>query len=120
MAADSLRAQKVRKALMREVSDIIAKEVKEPELANHVISVTDVEVTTDLRYAKIFISIMGNEDKRDDVMEILSNATPRIRSEIGRRIRLRYTPEITLKFDDSLERGTRLTHLLEQISRGEV
>jgi ribosome-binding factor A len=117
---DFNRSDRVRKAIMREVSDIIAHGIKEPRLVNEVISVTDVEVTQDLRFARIFVSVMGNEEKQKAVMEILIEAQPKIRSEIGHRIRLRYTPEIDIKFDDSLERGARVSQLLDQISRGEV
>lgn len=114
------RADRVRKALMREVSDIIAHEIKDPRLAQTMISVTDVEVTHDLRFARIFISVMSDEETQNAVLEILKEAQPKIRSEIGHRIRLRYTPEIDIKLDNSLERGARVSQLLDQISRGEV
>lgn len=117
---DYNRSDKVRKAIMREVSDIIAHGIKEPRLVNEVISVTDVEVTHDLRYARIFVSVMGSEEKQTEVMEILKESQSKIRFEIGQRIRLRYTPEIDIKFDDSLERGARISQLLDQISKGEV
>jgi ribosome-binding factor A len=114
------RADRVRKALMREVSDIIANEVKSPELSNSVISVTDVDLSNDLRHAKVFLSVMGSFEEQEAVMAILTDWQPKIRMMIGQRIRLRFTPEIVLKLDDSLERGTRVTQLLDQISRGEV
>jgi ribosome-binding factor A len=117
---DFTRADRVRKALMREVSDIIAHSVKNPRLDNEVISVTDVEVTHDLRFARIFISVMGEEERQQEVMNILLEAQPKIRAEIGRRIRLRYTPEIDIRLDNSLERGSRVSQLLDQIARGEV
>ncbi len=114
------RGDKVRKAMIREVSDIIAREIKDPILANRVISVTDIDLSTDMRHAKIFISVFGDDEVRQEVMAVLKEAQPQIRSELGRRLQLRYTPEIDLRYDDSLERGTRVTELLNQISRGEV
>ncbi len=105
---------------MREVSDIIAHAIKEPRLANVLISVTDVEVTHDLRFARIFVSILGEEETRNEIMDILIEAQPKVRSELGARVRLRYTPEIDIRLDDSLERGARVTQILDQISRGEV
>jgi ribosome-binding factor A len=114
------RADRVRKAVIREFSDILANEIKEPRLINHLISVTDVEVSGDLRHAKVFVSIMGDEATQKEVMEILKESESKFRYEIGQRIRLRYTPEIDIRLDDSLERGTRVTQLLNQISRGEV
>jgi ribosome-binding factor A len=114
------RADRVRKALMREVSDIIRRQVKDPRLTNEVISITDVEVSGDLRHAKLFVSIFGSPEKQQEIMDILAEWTPQVRSEIGKRIRLHHTPEIQFLMDISLERGSRVTSLLDQISRGEV
>lgn len=114
------RADRVRKALMREVSDIIRRQVKDPRLANEVISITDVEVSGDLRHAKLFVSIFGSPEIQAEIMEILQEWKPQIRSEIGKRIRLHHTPEIQFYIDNSLERGSRVTQLLDQISKGEV
>lgn len=117
---DFSRADRIRKAITREFSDIIRHEIQEPALVNQVISVTDVDVSGDLRHAKIFISVLGDEAKQEEVMGILQENLPRIRQAIGQRIRLRYTPELQLALDNSLERGSRVTQLLNQISRGEV
>lgn len=114
------RSDRVRKALMREISDIIATEVKDPRLENQIISVTDVEVSPDLQHAKIFLSILAEAGIQAELMDILKNAQPQVRSAVGRRVRLRHTPTIEFRMDDSLERGTRITHLLDQIARGEV
>ena len=117
---DFSRADRVRKALMREVSEIIRRQIKDPRLTNEVISITDVEVSGDLRHAKLFVSIFGPAEKQEEIMEILAEWTPQVRSEIGKRIRLHHTPEIQFLMDISLERGSRVTSLLDQISRGEV
>lgn len=117
---DFNRSDRVRKALIREVSDILANEIKEPLLINQVISVTDAEVSGDLRHAKVFISILADEEAQSQIMAVLEEQKSKIRYEVGQRIRLRYTPEIDLRLDNSLERGARVTHLLNQISRGEV
>jgi ribosome-binding factor A len=117
---DFSRADRIRKAIIREFSDILAHEVKDPRLVNQLISVTDAEITGDLRHARIFLSIMGEESLQTELMGIITEQIPKIRSEIGQRIRLRYTPEIDIRLDNSLERGARITQLLNQISRGEV
>ncbi len=117
---DFNRGDRVRKAIIREFSDVLSSEVKEPLLTNQVISVTDVEVSGDMRHARIFISIMGDETLQKQIMDVLQENTPKIRYGLGQRIRLRYTPEIELRLDNSLERGSRITQLLNQISRGEV
>ena len=113
------RVDRVKKSLIREVSDIIANRIKNPILSNQIISVTDIDLSNDLRYAKIYISVMADEELRTQIMDVLIQAEPQIRSEVGRRVQLRYTPEIEILYDDSLERGTRITQLLEQISKEE-
>ena len=124
MAQDSRfefsRADRVRKAMMREVSDILRREVKDPRINDALVSIIDVEVSGDLRHAKVFVSIMADGDKQAEVMSILDEWTPRIRSEVGQRIRLRYTPEIVFQSDNALERGARVSQLLEQIRKGDV
>lgn len=113
------RGDRIRKAVIREFSDILAREVKDPRLVGILISVTDVEVSGDLRHARVFVSVMSDEDTQNEVMEILEEQTPKIRSELGQRIRLRYTLELDIRLDTSLERGTRVTQLLNKIGRGE-
>lgn len=117
---DFTRSDRIRKAMMREVSDIIRHCVKDPSLSDELVSVIDVEVSKDLRHAKIFVSIYGDEARQTEIMGILEQWTPQVRSELGKRIRLRYTPEILFRLDDALERGTRVTELINKISRGEL
>jgi ribosome-binding factor A len=111
------RSDRVRKALMREVSDIIRRDIKDPRLSGEVISITDVEVSGDLRHAKIYVSVYGTPEVQEAMMTILQDATKRVRSEIGKRVRLQFTPEIQFYADESLERGSRVSKLLDQISR---
>ena len=113
------RADRVRKALIREIGDIITKDLRNPMLEDKVISVIDVELTKDLSYAKVFVSAMGDKAFQETVSIILDDETPRIRKEIGRRIRLRRTPELIFHLDDSFERGARVTEILDKISKGE-
>lgn len=113
------RADKIRKALMREVSDIIQREVKDPRISG-VVSVTDVEVSSDYKYAKVYISVYGSDEQREQTMEALEESSGRVRSAVGKRIRMRNTPEIEFRRDDSLERGSRITSLIDKISRGEL
>lgn len=117
---DFSRSDRIRKAIIREFSDIVAHEIKDPRLVNQVISVTDAEVSGDMRHTKVFVSILGEEEVQNEIMEILTENTPKIRHAMGQRIRLRYTPEIHIHLDNSLERGSRVTQLLNQISKGEV
>ncbi|MBQ3101596.1 30S ribosome-binding factor RbfA [bacterium] len=115
----SLRNEKVRKALMREISDIIFREIKDPRLTG-VVSITDVDVSSDNSAARVFFSVLGDEELKQATKEALDANTPRIRHEVGKRIRLRHTPSLLFIPDDSLERGMRINSLLNKISRGEL
>lgn len=115
------RTDRVRKALMREMGDILRNGLKDPRLTDTVISVTDVEVSGDLRHAKVFVSILTDDDDyKVELMTLLMSYEVKIRKEVAQRIKLRYVPEIKLKLDESLERGTHMTHLLNRIERGEL
>ena len=115
----TLRNERVRKELMREISDILLREIKDPNISG-IVSITDVEVSHDNSYAKVFFSVFGDEKTKEKTKEALQKNTPRIRHEVGKRIRLRLTPELLFLADDSLERGTRVTELIDKISRGEI
>lgn len=113
------RADKIRKALMREVSDILRREVKDPRITA-MVSVTDAEISSDYRYAKIFVSLYGNEEQKKQTMEALGDSVHKVRGEVGKRIRLRYTPEVSFILDDSFEHASKIQSLLDKISKGEV
>lgn len=113
----SLRNERVRKELMREISDILRKEVR--GLAG-VVSITDVEVSSDNSFAKVFYSIFGSEEQKEKSIEVIEQSVSKIRYEIGKRIRLRLTPELRFILDESIERGSKVTAILDKISRGEL
>jgi len=113
------RVDRVRKALIKEVSDIIQRHVKDPRISG-IVSVTDVEVSSDYSYAKVYISVYGSEEQKEQTIEALQDSASYVRGELGKRIRLRHTPEIEFIRDDSLERGSRITDLIDKISRGEL
>ncbi|MCL4516998.1 MAG: 30S ribosome-binding factor RbfA [Firmicutes bacterium] len=107
------RIERLKEQLKIEISDIFKKELKDPRVG--FVSITDVEVSGDLRHVKVFVSIMGDEESKAQTMEGLERATGFVRTEIGKRIRLRYTPEIRFKMDNSMERGARIFELLNQV-----
>jgi ribosome-binding factor A len=84
------------------------------------VSITDVECTSDCRSVRVFISVFGNEEEQKGTMEALNEKVGFIRGELCRRLQLRFAPELHLKLDDSLERGAKVSDLLGKISRGEV
>lgn len=106
------RAARVREEIKREASDILRK-MKDPRVG--FVTVTDVEVSQDLRHVKIFVSIYGDEAARQQTLAGLDNARGFVRTEIGKRIRLRHTPEILFRFDPSIERGARINQLLQEV-----
>ncbi len=116
MGREFSRGDRVRKALMREVSDVLATEIKEPFLRDKIISVTDIELSKDFSHAKVFLSMFGNDEDKEQVMALIEEYTPKIRTQVGRRLKLRYTTKLVFHFDDSLERGTRVNELLKKIA----
>ncbi len=115
----SLRNERVRKTLMKEISDILLKEIKDPKISG-LVSITDVEVSHDNSYAKVFYSVLSSDDKKEEIIEAIRKNTPKIRYEVGKRVRLRLTPELNFILDESLERGARITNLIDKISKGEI
>ncbi|HAN87672.1 MAG: 30S ribosome-binding factor RbfA [Bacillota bacterium] len=112
------RADRVKAAIRQEVSSILQRDIKDPRLG--FATVTDVEVSGDLQHVKVFVSILGDENSRADTMEALVSATGYIRSEIGRRVPLRLTPEISFEYDESIERGARILKLIEDVKSGQI
>ena len=113
----SLRKERVRKTLIKEIADIVQKELR----LNSMVSITDVEVSHDNSFAKVFFSVLApNDEEKEKTVKALIESTPKVRYEIGKRIRLRLTPELKFCFDESLERGTKITDLINKISRGEI
>ncbi|NLF83701.1 MAG: 30S ribosome-binding factor RbfA [Candidatus Gastranaerophilales bacterium] len=113
------RNEKIRKALVREISEIIQHKIKDPRLEG-IISVTEIELSPDFRHAKVYISVLGDKEKKDQVMEAIEDSAPLIRKNIGRTVRLKYTPELRFVLDESFERVSRLTELIDKVSRGEL
>ncbi|MCS7172686.1 MAG: 30S ribosome-binding factor RbfA [Armatimonadetes bacterium] len=115
--ASPQRVEKLRELIREEVSEIIHRVLKDPRIG--FTSVTDVELSSDLRHAKIFVSVLGSEEDRRRTMEALQNAVGFVRTELGRRIRIYRTPEIQFRLDTSIERGTRVMELLRSLSAPE-
>lgn len=115
----SLRNERVRKALMREISDIIFREIKDPQICG-MVSITDVDVSPDNSAARVFYSVYGNEEVKEKTSKALERHVGQIRHEVGKRIRLRKTPSLLFILDESMERGAKMMELINKIERGEV
>ncbi len=110
----NLRANRVAEEIKKEVSDILNQKIKDPRIG--FVTVTDVEVTADLQHAKIYISVLGDDEQKEDTLVGLAKANGFIRSEIGKRIRLRKTPEISFHFDEAHEYGSRIEAILRDLN----
>ena len=110
-----LRVEKLQELIKQEMSKMLLREIKDPRIG--FVTVTDVEVTGDLREAKIYVSIMGGEEQIQSSLEGLHSALGFIRREIGRRIRLRFTPEISFALDNSLDYGEHIQKILLKIEK---
>lgn len=108
-----LRADRVKEVLRKEISQIIREDIKDPRVG--FATVTDVELSQDLRHAKVFVSVYGEEEERKNTLKALEKASGFIRSEVGKRVRMKHIPEILFRFDESIERGARIFELLNEI-----
>jgi ribosome-binding factor A len=109
----SHRANRVGEQMKKELSDIIGRKIKDPRVG--FVTVTDVQVTGDLQQATVFISVLGDDEQKENSLKGLAKAKGFIRTEIGHRIRLRKTPEIIFEFDESIDYGNRIETLLHQL-----
>lgn len=107
------RTDRISEEIKKELSDLIRNQIKDPRLPEFV-SITAVRVTKDLRYAKVYISVLGDNEKKDGAITALSNAAGYIRHEIGKRVSIRYTPEFSFILDDSIEKGMYLSKLIDE------
>ncbi|KXS41592.1 MULTISPECIES: 30S ribosome-binding factor RbfA [unclassified Candidatus Frackibacter] len=111
------RPRRVAELIKKEISQMLLHdEIKDPRIG--FVTITDVEVSGDLRHAKVFVSVYDKDPKvKEDTMEGLENAVGYVRRELGQRIRLRHTPEILFRYDDSIKRGTRIFKILEDLDQ---
>ena len=113
--ATSRRVSRVAELIKREVSQMLLHGIKDDRVGTGMVSVTYVDVSGDLQHAKVYVSIYGTESAKSETMAGLRSATGFVRSELGSRVRLRRTPEVIFIEDDSIERGTKVLSLLNQL-----
>ncbi len=111
--AKQLRIEKLQELIKQEMSKMLLTDLKDPRIG--FVTVTDVEMTGDLREAKIYVSIMGGAEQVKSSFEGLNSALGFVRREIGQRVRLRFTPEISFALDTSLDYGDHIQKLLLQV-----
>ncbi len=113
--ATSRRVAKVSASIKREISQMLVSDIKDDRVGAGMVSVTAVDVSGDLQHAKVFVSIYGTEEAKAQTKAGLVAATSYVRGELGRRMRLRRTPEIIFKEDVSFEQGTQVLNLLSRL-----
>ncbi len=106
------RIDRVNELLRSEISFLISRQIKDPRVAG-VISITEVTASSDLRSARVFVSVMGKENDRHEALEGIRSAASFLRRELRERVNLRHTPHLTFLLDDSIEEGDRVLRLIE-------
>ncbi|HEX5156897.1 MAG TPA: 30S ribosome-binding factor RbfA [Ktedonobacterales bacterium] len=102
-------------AITRELSDLIRTRMKDPRIG--FASITGVELSHDLRYAKVFVSVMGSPEEQRETMRGLDSANGFLRRELAQRLTIRHVPEISFRLDESIARGARVLDLLKQVEQ---
>ncbi len=112
------RLNRISEQMKKEISSIIMNEIKDPRIAE-MCSVVHVKVTPDLKFAKVYVSIFGNDEEKVNSLNGLKSAGGFIRKKLGEYMKLRCLPEIHFEIDDSIEYGARINEILKQIKQGE-
>lgn len=116
MKKRSSRIIKINEEIKKEVSKIISRELKDPRI-NQMTTVVSVDATPDLKFCKVFISVLGDEQSQKDTLEGLKRSSGYIRNELAKRINLRNTPEITFTGDQSIEYGMHMSKLIDEVNK---
>lgn len=109
----AVRANRVAEQMKKEIADILKRKVKDPRV--EFVTVTDVEVTGDLQQATVYVTVLEQQVKQQEALKGLEKAKGIIRSEVGTRIRLRKTPELSFQIDESIAYGNHIDDLLRQL-----
>lgn len=110
------RTLRIDELLREEIGAILTREVDDPRIG--FATVTDVETAPDLSHAKVWVSVIGQPDERDATLAALGRAMPFVRRQLGGRIKLRRIPELHVRLDESLQRGTRVLQLISELESG--
>ena len=112
----SHRIEQVNKLIRRELSEIIQRQLKDPRL-DALVSVTEVDTSPDLRYAKIFVSRVGDdEEKKQEIMKVLTTASGFLHKELRHNLSLRRIPQLAFFWDDSIRQGIHISQLIDQLN----
>lgn len=111
------RADRVGERVRAELADILLRKTKDPRVG--FVTITEVEMSVDLKHAKVFVSVLGDELQKKETLRGLKSARSFLRGELGHRLGMRSTPELMFVLDESIERGARMLDLLRKIKKEE-
>ena len=117
MRKNSIKNTRINLEVQRELSDIIRTEIKDPRVTRAMTSIVSVEVTPDLKYCKVYVSVLGNAEAAQAAIAGLKSAVGYIRRELAHRINLRNTPELLFVLDQSIEYGVHMSRLIDQVTK---
>jgi ribosome-binding factor A len=110
------RIARLNEQLRADLADLIVREVKDPRLAG-LVTVTDVDLSPDLRHAKVYVSVLGSEDDRKRTLAALRSATGFLRSQIAARLTTKRAPDLQFALDASIERGERIMQIIREVEK---
>ncbi len=110
------RTDRIDQLLRQEIGEILARDIQDPRIG--FVTITDVETAPDLSTARVWVSVIGQPEEREQTLKALQRAMPFVRHELGGRVRLRRIPELHLRSDDTAQRGTRVLRLLAELEAG--
>lgn len=108
------RIDRINEEVLKALSELL-RTVKDPRMQHGLVSITHCEVTGDLSFATVYISVLGTENDGKEVMKALNSASGYLRRELGRKVKLRHTPELILKLDDSITYGAHISKLINDL-----
>jgi len=109
------RTERINNLIRQEISELLRQQVNDPRLASF-ISVTKVSTSADMRNAKVFVSSLGDEANRSEILQGFTAASGFLRKQLAGRLTLRYIPQLSFHFDDSIQRGAEVLRLIEQVA----
>jgi ribosome-binding factor A len=110
------RIDRINQEIKKELSSLIKNQLKDPRISE-LMSITDVKVTNDLRYAKVYISVYGENEKQQETIKGLESSAGFLRREVGKNIKLRYTPELLFEVDNSIQYGMHIDSIIKDIKK---
>jgi ribosome-binding factor A len=112
------RIERVNQLIRQEISELLRREVKDPRLDN-LVSITQVDTSADLKYAKVFVSRMVSEEEKTEILNTLIAASGFLHNELIKRLTLRHVPELDFRWDDSIEKGARILELIDKVAKND-